>query len=65
MKTKGLTAKNVKDVLKSPSTHNLVHDVLALCKRQDPIDALYDLEFCVEAMKTVLRDNYAFEFVKS
>ncbi len=44
-------------VLASECTHRLVHEVLALCDRCDPVDALNDLWLVREVIKTELERN--------
>ena len=46
-----MSRQEAERILKSPATHYVVHDILALLKDKDPVDSRHNLMLCHEIIK--------------
>ena len=46
-----MSRQEAEKILKSMSTHYVVHDILALLKDKDPVDSRHNLMLCHEIIK--------------
>lgn len=51
-----MTKETIDEILSSPGTHNLVHEVLDLAKGKDCLDAYYDVLTAAEILKVRMND---------